>query len=418
MSIDHVARIIELHHRLPHRSRGVGRDWAVESVETYWPLLRAISAAADAGARDVLSIAVSPAWLALAADPDARALTCAELDRRADAPEAPDRRYWHALRQFVVDRWACQPLAALRHVSEQAAVELLPFAASFTWLPSVAADPLAARAQVRLAIANHLLVFGDRPVGFALPHHAYLPGLEEHLASSGTRYTIVGPEAFRRGTVRPPQDILAPLVTPAGTAVFANDPEGLKAAPAGRPPGQSGEPTIRVVSLPACAFVRDVVARPGRREGVSLDRADGPALTTLGRFLARFDEWPLGRPGTSVGGWDSVMPGGHDLFATVGAFTEVLGELLPQRSRLGPTGERALKQLVRCWLLAQALDWAQPPGHELTASQGLERAHRHLEDARELVGLLASGRPSAARLAQLELGPPYLPDLDLGLLVE
>src|SRR3982751_3086432 len=100
----HLALVIELHHPLPGPGGEAGRDWASASVETYWPLLRALVAVADAGLAEVATVAVSPSWTALAADPIAQAMTRAELDRRADMDDGyGEAGRWRALRQFVVD---------------------------------------------------------------------------------------------------------------------------------------------------------------------------------------------------------------------------------------------------------------------------------------------------------------------------
>src|SRR4051812_1829423 len=197
MSRGYLALVVELHHRLPGPGREPGRDWACAAVETYWPLLRAATAAADAGLAEVLTLAVSPSWTALAADPTAQALTRAELDRRADSPRG-DRAWadrWHTLRQFVVDRWASDPLGPLRRVHDSAAVEVIPTASSPAWLPAVVDQPVVARAQVVLAAADHAATFGARGAGLWLPHRAYRPGLERVIAGCGLRYFAVDAES-------------------------------------------------------------------------------------------------------------------------------------------------------------------------------------------------------------------------------
>src|SRR5205823_2210946 len=126
-------------------------------VETYWPLLRVLSGLAGRHADAALTVAVSPSWTALASDPTAQMLMRAELDRRARWSDP-----WRTLRGFAVERWEADPLGPLRQAQDSGAIELIPTTASHTWLPSVATEPVLARAQVRLAAADFAQTFGTR----------------------------------------------------------------------------------------------------------------------------------------------------------------------------------------------------------------------------------------------------------------
>lgn len=460
----YLALLIELHHPLPGPGQPIGDDWACAAVETYWPLLRAISALVDGGLDEALTIAVSPSWTALAADTAAQALAIAELDRRAGS--SPGRsggrealapaEHWHALRAFAVDRWQGDLLAPLRRAGESGSVELIPTAASHAWLPGVAVEPVVACAQVHLAADDHAHTFGAPAAGLWLPHLAYLPGLEKTLAASGLRYFGVDAFSFRRGTVRPPADLFGPLVTTPGTAAFGVDP-GLAqcvAVPEGRyardprygDPAQSahalGEhvahfieswrgrlehaphphphPPVCITGLSAHDLGglwwrgADWLELSLRR----LSNASPWALTTPGRYLDRFPDAPVGRPGPSAGGLLTVRPGGSDLIDRCHLAAEVLADAVDRRSSYGPLGRRALAQMTRLLLRAQSLDWHLPPGHGLPTDEGLARASHCLTDFAELAGLLAAGRLSAGRIAALEAGPAYLCDLDVDRLVD
>ncbi|MBX6313042.1 MAG: DUF1957 domain-containing protein [Isosphaeraceae bacterium] len=443
----YLALVIELHHPLPAWGRTSGRDWAEVAVGTYWPLLRAIAAAADAGLADCLTLAVSPSWAALAADPDARARAGAELDRRAE-----DGVPWRSLRQEVADRWGHDPLAPLRRAQDAGTIEVIPTTASHTWLPSVARSATVARAQVALAAADHTLRFGGRPQGIWLPALAYLPGLEKTIAASGLRYFGVDAEAFRRGTVRPPVDVFGPLITPPGAAAFGVDPGPSRHVTdpylryARDPRYEWPEPAAEAAADHADHFVRswreqaerwapgDAAGAPPislahlsafdlgggwSQGGLWLEQvlrrlADSPSwpATTPGRYLDRYPEGPVGRPGPSAGGWLSVRPGHADLLDRCRLAADLLADAVERRAGLGPLGRRALAQMARSLLQAQALDWHLPPGHALSTAEALARAERHLAHLAELSGLLAAGRFDPARLAALEAGPPYLPEID------
>ncbi|HEV3164106.1 MAG TPA: 1,4-alpha-glucan branching protein domain-containing protein [Isosphaeraceae bacterium] len=457
----YLALVIELHHPLPGPGREVGHGWAAGAVETYWPLLKALVGAADAGLAEVVTLAVSPSWTAIAADPAAQALVRLELGRRIDQAgrdtEAhPWSEHWAELRQFVVDRWDSDPLGPLRRVHESGAVEVIPTTSSHAWLPAVADVGVVARAQVTLAAADLAGLLRARPQGIWLPHRAYLPELERTMASAGLRYFGVDADAFRRGTVRPPADIFGPLVTVPGTAAFGVDPEptSLLADPdrrygrdtryavpwlaqaavadhathfldtwrhrAAQAWGPFRHPPICVAAVSAHDLGGSWVAGGQWLEHVlrRLAEPDGWVATTPGRYLDRYPDGPIGRPGPSAGGLMSVRPNGSDLLDRCRSAAETLADLVGRGDHEDALTRRVLAQMTRLLLIAQSLDWHLPPGLGIGPEAGLDRARRCLNQFAELAGLAAAARIDPARLAEVETGPAYLPGIDIGLLAE
>lgn len=454
MSRGALALVVELHHPLPGPGREVGEDWACAAVEIYWPLLRVLGALGESGATDVVTLAVSPSWTALAGDPVARSLAEAEIERRVASGAQewgrwPDwRRYWDELRAFALDRWDGDVLGPLHRVRGSGAVEVIPTTASHAWLPSVAESRIVAEAQVGLAAADHASLFGSAP-GIWLPHLAYQPGLEQAIARSGLRYFGVDASALVRGTVRPPLGRFGPLITPAGAAAIAVDPDlSFRVAAGSRQQAQDAryaEPSR--VAAAAADQVGDLL-RHWREEGERAPRGSAPPIllaavsahdlggwwtaggslferllaalagsrewevTTPGRFLDRYPEWPLGRPGPSAGGLLSVRPAGTDVLDRCRDAADRLADVLRSGGE-APLARRAVAQMVRALLAAQSLDWNYPPAHPRTVEQGLERGRRWLNQFGELAGLLDAGRLDPVRLALAESGPAYLPDLNL-----
>jgi 1,4-alpha-glucan branching enzyme len=443
--------IVELHHPLPGRGEQPGARWAEAAADTYWPLLRALVAAADAGLSDVATVAVSPSWAALAADPVAQELAVGEFDRRVIEDGEPGwSRAWSGLRAFAVERWERDPIAALRRASASGAVELIPTTSSHAWLPSVVDDPIVARAQVTLAALDFAGRFETQPQGMWLPHLGYRPGLERFLGRRGLRYFGVDAESARRGTVRSPMDLFGPLATSAGSAAFAVDP--IPCAPladrarhhqhspprmdhaaaiaaaaefAGhwvaawrdgahaRAPRTSDPPPINVSAISADHLGGKWTLGAEWLERVLFNLStnlDWPP-TTPSRYLDRFPEHPLGRPGPSAGGLPSVRPHGSDLWERLLSAAELLNDLLEQTPSFGGLGRRAFALMVRSLLLAQSLDWETPIGRGISPEEGLARAYTRLADFHELAGELASGAINPGRVAELEAGPAYLPDI-------
>jgi 1,4-alpha-glucan branching enzyme len=449
-----MALVLEMHHPLAGPGDAVGADWSAAAVESYWPVLRAASSFAEQETGASFTLAVSPSWMALASDPSGRAKILTELDRRVAESQA-----WQALRRFIVDRWDGDAVALVRQLAASGAVDVIPMTSSHAWLPSVAHDPVVARAQVRLAGADCARRLGMRPSGIWLPFLGYLPGLESTLAESGLRYFGVTADAFLRGTVLPPNQILGPIVTPPGVAVF----------------GVSSTPTRQILN-PDVAYGHDPRYRdPGEADRIAADHADhflrswrtfalgglgnqawnsalvsvaalaahdlgqawppclggewleqvlkrmatfeGALTIALGHYLDRYPTGTVGRPGPSAGGFLAGRPGGSDLFDRCRAATDLLTFALEHRRGFNPLERRTVAHMTRSLLRAQQVDWSLPPGHGIDAETGLERARTHLKQFYELAGLLLAGRPDQRRLDRLDRGPAYLPEIDLELLV-
>lgn len=426
----HVALLVELHHRLPAPGCLVGTDWAEAAVRVYWPLVHRLVESAGEGRAELLTVAVSPSWTAQALDPVARDLVRGAFDRLeargAGGESGPDS----ALRQFACEEWGGDLLAALRRAGDSGAVELIPTTASPAWLPAFADQPGWLQAQVRLAADDHEARLGTRPQGLWLPHLAYVPGIESILAAAGLRYLGVSADLFRGGTLHQPADLFGMMVTPPGVAVFGVDPEPgrISAQPpesvvaawrsrVEQAPRDGSSPPLGLATLSAQAL-----AGPGRmiwfeRVLSALAGSSSCSAITPARYLDRYPEGPVGRPGAAVGGLDWLLSVGSDLLERCRAATEGLADLVTAREALGPLGRRAVAQITRSLLAATAHDAAEIYGPPLSAAQARARAEANLARCAELSGSLQAGRLDPGRLALLEAGPPYLADLRLDHLV-
>jgi len=445
--------VLELHHPLPDAGAIVGAEWAPAAVATYWPILRVLHRFAEDSGGSSLTLAVSPSWLALAADPTAQARVRVELEGRLkDGAVDP------SLHRFVTTTCEGDALRLLRRWTTAGAIDVIPTTASHTWLPSVAHDPVVARAQIGLAAADCAHRLEARPTGIWLPFLGYAPGLETAMAASGLRYFGVAADVFVRGTVLPPGRTSGPLVTPPGVAAFGvepspttqafdpqtgygRDPRYVDPAKAVRAafehsrhfvdswrdqtfsaPSGADAPTepIGVVAFSAHDLARGWPSG-GAGEWLAqvLDRlktVEGAAASSLDRYLARNPVGPLGRPGVSPGGMLAARPADSDLFDGCRTAADLLTFVLEQRRTSRPLERRTTAWMVRSLLRAQQVDWSLPFGRGVGPDAGLGRARRHLALFHELAGGLMAGRPDARRLDQLDRGPSYLPEIDLDLL--
>jgi 1,4-alpha-glucan branching enzyme len=448
-----LALVLELHHPLPGPADAVGFDWAGAALDGYWPLLEAVSSFAEEQTGGSVTLAISPSWMALASDPTARGAVLTELHRRA-----AENRGDPGLARLILDRWDGDAIALIRHLGESGAVYLIPMTSSHAWLPSVAQDPVVARAQVRLAAADHAGRLARRSAGIWLPFLGYLPGLESIMGEAGIRFFGVGGAEFLRGTILPPAQLEEPMVTPAGVAVFGVNPA--TSAQVVHPDTGYGRDTRYLdptQAVQAAADHADHFLRSWqgtfRNERIDQESATGPisvvavAAHDLGRawplgkggkwlqqvllgmakltgfdavslssYLERRPTGIVGRPGPSAGGFLAARPGGSDVYDRCRAASELLTFALEHRRGLGPLERRAVAHMTRSLLRAQQVDWSLPPGHGVDAETGLKRASAHLQKFYVLAGLLLAGRLDRDLLAELDRGPAYLPEIDLELL--
>ena len=359
------------------------------------------------------------------------------------------------LHQFVVKTCEGDAVRLLRRWNAADAIDVIPTTASHTWLPSVAQDPIVARAQIGLAAADSAHRLEARPSGVWLPFLGYAPGLESAMAASGLRFFGVAADVFVRGTVLPPGRTSGPLITPPGVAAFGVEPnptaqafdpqtgygrdrrygDPSKAVRAAfehsrhfvdvwrdqtfSAPTSDDAPTepIGVVAFSAHDLARGWPSGGGA-EWLSqilerLKTVEGAVASSLDRYLARNPVGPLGRPGVSPGGMLAARPADSDLFDHCRTAADLLTFILEQHRTFRPVERRTIAGMVRCLLRAQQVDWSLPVGRGVGPDAGLERARRHLALFHELAGGLMAGRPDPRRLDQLDRGPSYLPEIDL-----
>jgi len=447
-----LALVLELHHPLPGPDAVAGPDWASAGVDVYWPLLHALDSFAERSSGASITLAVSPSWTALAADPFARSLQRRELERRVRSGSA-DR----GLLRFFAASGDGDALRVLRRWNTSGAIDLIPTTATHSWLPSLASDPIAVRAQLALAAVDHERRFDSRPAGVWLPFLGYAPGLEDVMAARGLRFFGVASDVFLRGTILPPGRTLAPMVTPAGVAAFAVAPppapeavdpavgygldpryadpksRGIAADDHARhfcdrwavaaselPPGAEA-PTdpVSVASLSAQQLARawprggafDWLAKVLQELTEGGD--EGVRASSLDSYLARNPVGPLGRPGVSAGGVLAARPAGSDLFDRCRAASDLLAFAIERRRDLSELEREAVAEMTRRLLRAQQVDWSYPVVGGIEPEAGLRRAQGHLARFHELAGGLMAGRLDPGRIARLRRGPAFLPDLDL-----
>ncbi len=238
---------IILHAHLPYVRHPEHEDffeerWLFEALtESYLPLVRIFRAWEDLGMRNVLTLSVSPTLAAMLGDTLLKEryakhleklmrLTHREKHRCAlGSPEMEVAEFYRLrlqdLAEFYHGELKGDLLGELRRLATAGVIALATTAATHGFLPLLATEPAAVRAQILVARDAHREVFGTESGGIWLPECAYVSGIEDFLAEANFRWFVLDAHGLMFGHPRPRFAIYRHCYTPAGPAVFARDRE-------------------------------------------------------------------------------------------------------------------------------------------------------------------------------------------------
>jgi len=228
--------------RHPEHERFLEESWLFEAItETYVPLILALERLGTAGARDCLTLSLSPTLLTMLRDPFLQARYLAHLDKlqqlaarevrrtRADPDFAPLARLYQDRLEEVVAvfdrRYERDLLRAFAELQAEGVVELITTAATHGYLPLLRTETAAVRAQLLVGAQAFRSQLGAPARGVWLPECGYYPGLEGLLEEAGYNYFFVDSHGILNATPRPYYGLSAPIVCANGVAAFGRDPE-------------------------------------------------------------------------------------------------------------------------------------------------------------------------------------------------
>jgi 1,4-alpha-glucan branching enzyme len=248
MSLGHLCLILHAHMpfvRHPEDDDFLEEGWLNEAIlETHIPLLWMLERLADEDVEYRLTLSLSPTLVAMLGDALLRSrfarrldalceLSAREVERTKSIPEFHEtavfyRDRFERARRDYEERWRRDLVSAFRRLGDAGRVELITCAATHGYLPLLAHNPLAVRAQVLVALSEHQRSFGSPPAGFWLPECGYYPGLDAVLKNAGIRYSFVETHAIDHATARASHGVYGPLRCPSGLAVFGRDPDSTR----------------------------------------------------------------------------------------------------------------------------------------------------------------------------------------------
>ncbi len=228
--------------RHPEYPEFLEEDWLYEAItEVYLPLIFIFQSLYESGAGPRLAINVSPPLCEMLSDALLQTRytrhleNLIELARKEEHRTRSEAAAFHDVALMYVenltasldlwnDRYKRNLTGAFRELQDEGVIEIITCGATHGFLPLISTTE-ARRAQIEVAVANYKKHFGRHPRGIWLPECAYEPGIDELLKAAGIEYFISNTHALLYGDPRPRYGVHAPVVTPAGVAVFARDVE-------------------------------------------------------------------------------------------------------------------------------------------------------------------------------------------------
>ena len=197
-----------LHTHLPwlpgHGRWPVGEEWLYQAwSSSYLRLVRLLNQAADRGARDILTLGVSPTIAAMMDDPECLAaehtwLGDWQVRAMGMCAEREERRRITGQREFVEASWAIDTFEGqwqrgasplLADLAQVGAIEILGGPLMHPFQPLL--QPATQRAALAWGLQDATLRRGQQPAGIWAPECGYAPGLEEAYAQAGVTHLIV-----------------------------------------------------------------------------------------------------------------------------------------------------------------------------------------------------------------------------------
>lgn len=231
--------------RHPEYKSFLEEDWLFEAItETYVPLVQAFRRLTDDGIGFRVTVSLSPPLVSMLQDHLLQErylrhlcglieLTEREIERCKREPHL--RKLAEMYRSIFVDTrrvfaedYGLDLVRAFCELQEAGTLELTTCGATHGYLPLMQEYPAAVRAQIRIGVEHYRRTIGRDPAGIWLPECGYFPGVDAYLAEEGIRYTFVDTHGVLHASPRPRYGHFAPILTPAGVAVFGRDIESSK----------------------------------------------------------------------------------------------------------------------------------------------------------------------------------------------
>ncbi len=226
--------------RYPEHENFLEENWLYEAMtETYIPLIRVLSRLVDDGIDFRLSLSLTPPLIEMLNDDLLMSryqkyiyrlieLSEKEISRNKkdirfrDLSEMYRRRFLRTRRLFE-DVYRKDLISAFRGLMESGSVEIAASSATHAYLPALMIEPVAVKAQMRLAVEHFKKFFGRKPSGIWLPECGFTAGMDSMLKDAGLGYFFLESRGVLNSRSVNGKNIYTHVKTPSGISVFSRD---------------------------------------------------------------------------------------------------------------------------------------------------------------------------------------------------
>ncbi len=227
--------------RHPDHEYFLEENWLYEAItETYIPLLKMFDRLARDGIDFKITMTISPPLASMLQDKLLQSrytrrinnlieLSTKEIERTISNPRLNSlARMYNKLFNEALDLFnSCNGdlIKGFKRFQDSGMLEIITSAATHGYLPLMANDEKAVKAQINVGVEHYKKVFNKAPQGFWLPECGYCPGHDRLLKEAGVRYFFVDSHGVNNAGAQPRYGVYAPLYCASGVAAFGRDNE-------------------------------------------------------------------------------------------------------------------------------------------------------------------------------------------------
>ncbi|MBI4684504.1 MAG: DUF1957 domain-containing protein [Nitrospirae bacterium] len=226
--------------RHPEHDYFLEENWLYESItESYIPLLDIFDHLLNKKIEFKITLSLSPTLVEMFNDPLLRerylryinnliSLSEKEMHRTKGDPsfEKLAKIYnsrFRKIKHLYEESYKKDLTSAFRRLKEAGCAEIITSAATHGYLPSLVLHPQAVRAQIKVAMANHIKNFGSAPAGIWLPECGYAPEIDHIIKEANIKFFFMETHGILNGRPKPKYDVYRPVSCPSGVVAFGRD---------------------------------------------------------------------------------------------------------------------------------------------------------------------------------------------------